>query len=333
MRPRLDGLDPEIALFVADVFDASLRLSGGQPQGWPQRRRIADAARTPWRSGGPAMARTEEHLLDAAPLPFRIRVHHPKGLGAAAPALVYVHGGGWCLFSIDTHDRLMREYAQAAGTVVVGVDYALSPEHRFPVAQDQCVETVRWLRARAAALGIDPWRLALGGDSAGANLALTTALRLREANALAGVQALLLNYGGFDPRISASAAAALGTAADMLGAAEMDEFWRCYLGEDMASATNPLAVPARAALHGLPPTLLLHGDRDVLGEQSVAMAARLREAGVTAELHAFAGAPHSFLEAMSVSRLAREAIALGAHWLRRHLYVPGAAPARAGGAA
>ena len=326
MSARLDHLDPEIAVFVDDICNGAAQLAAGRMPGWPERRRIAEQLRTRWRAGGPAMARIEEHELASAHGPFRLRLYRPPGAPAAAPVLVYVHGGGWCMFSIDTHDRLMREYAAAACVAVAAIDYCLAPEHPFPAAQDQCVEAVRWLRREAGRLGLDGDRLALGGDSAGANLALTTALRLREAGGLDGVRALLLNYGVFDTRISAEAERSLGTEEDMLSSGEMDAFWHAYLGPRFGDG-DPLAVPIHAPLHGLPPAILLYGDRDVLAEQSMAMAVRLRAAGVATALHEYPGAPHSFLEAMSVSAQARDAIARGAQWLSRHLH-PSAVEAR-----
>ncbi|SEM22748.1 acetyl esterase [Pseudoxanthomonas sp. GM95] len=318
MNASLEALDPQIRGFVEDVCSKGARLRAGRELDWPQRRVIAEIVRTPWRAGGPQMLRSEDITVDAPAGAFRVRVLRPSTAPSTAPALVYIHGGGWCMFSIDTHDRLLREYAHGAGIVVVAIDYALSPEHRFPVAQDQCVAAIDWLRQHAGDFGIDASRLALGGDSAGANLALTTALRLRESGQLAGIAALLLNYGAFDIAISPQAAR-LGTAEDLLTVPEMAEFWTCYLGPDWAQCRDPLAVPMHAALHGLPPSLLLYGDRDVLGEQSEAMAACLQAAGSVAELRRYRGAPHSFVEAMSVSDQARAAVGSGAAWLRRYL--------------
>lgn len=318
MSQRPERLDPETAAFVADVCEHSARLAAGRSLDWPERRRIAELARAQWRTGGPEMARVESHVLDSRAGPLCVRLYRPTTAAAVAPVLVYLHGGGWCMFSIDTHDRLMREYADAAGVVVAGVEYCLAPEYPYPAAQDQCVETVQWLRREASRLGIDAQRMALGGDSAGANLALTTALRLRQGDGLGGLCALLLNYGAFDTRISDQAARTLGTEQDMLSRAEMDAFWEAYLGSRI-NERDPLAVPIDAALHGLPPTLLIYGERDVLAEQSVAMAAALQQAGVQVESRAYPGAPHSFIEAMSVSAQARGAVARGAAWMRSHL--------------
>ena len=93
--------------------------------------------------------------------------------------MLYLHGGGWMMFSIDTHDRLMREYAMRSGAVIAGIDYSLSPEAKFPVALEEAVAALGWLQREGRTFGIDPSRLAIGGDSAGANLALTAALKLR----------------------------------------------------------------------------------------------------------------------------------------------------------
>jgi acetyl esterase len=321
MNRSLEALDPEVRRFVEAVCAESARLSAGRTLDWAQKRPIAEIARQPWRAGGPVMADTREEWLRWSGGDFRIRLYRPVTGSAVPPAVVYLHGGGWSIFSIDTHDRLMREYAHATGAVVVGVDYALSPEHRYPVALEQSIDTVRWLREQAEDLRIDASRLALAGDSAGANLALSTALHLRDENSSRGLCALLLNYGGFDTEISEHARATLGTPEDMLSGDEMDAFWNSYLGKDARHRNDPLAVPMRAALHDLPPAFLVMAERDVLGEQSLRMSELLRAQGNQVQLRRYPGASHSFLEAMSISSLARQAIEEGASWLRERLEV------------
>lgn len=319
MSAAHDALDPMLRGFVTAICSEGARLAGGRPLDWPQRRAIAETVRTPWRAGGPTMAQITTHRIDSAAGAFDLRLYRPAGLRHPAPALVYVHGGGWCLFSLDTHDRLMRELAARAGIVVVGIDYALAPEHPYPTALRQCVDAVRALRTRADDFGLDATRLAIGGDSAGANLALATALQLRDADGHTGLAGLLLHYGAFDTAIDVDSAATLGAADAMLSADEMADYWRAYLGPAADRCRDPAAVPAHAALHALPPTLLLWGERDVLAAQNAAMAARLRASGVDVDTQAYAGAPHSFLEAMSVSEIARDALARGAGWLRTRL--------------
>ncbi|MDR6990330.1 alpha/beta hydrolase [Luteimonas sp. 3794] len=321
MSASLDALDPALRAFVHAVCSEGARLADGRTLDWPQQRAIAEAVRTRWRAGGPVMADTTTlriaHGIDG----FDVCVHRPQGIAARAPALMYLHGGGWCLFSLDTHDRLMRELAERAGVVVIGVEYALAPEHPYPVALEQCIAAIRALREQPEAFGIDTSRLALGGDSAGANLALATALRLRDVGAHAGIEALLLLYGAFDTALDADAVRTLGTAEDMLSADEMAAYWTAYLGPDAAACRDGYAVPAHADLHELPPTLLLWGERDVLAAQNATMASRLRAAGVHVDAHAYPRTPHSFIEAMSTSEIARDALARGADWLRSHLAV------------
>ena len=318
MSASLEALDPEIRGFVREVMETSARLAGGRALDWPRRRAIAEQVRAPWRQAGPRMARTRDwDEPGASGGALRLRLHLPRGVPSPSPLLVYLHGGGWSMFSIDSHDRLMREYADAAAVAVLGIDYALSPEHVYPLALDQVVAQLRGLPARAAALGIDPSRIALGGDSAGANLALAAALRLRDGGGPA-LRGLLLNYGAFDARISAEAAA-LGTPEDMLSVEEMAVFWANYTGGDARLLEDPLVCPARARLDGLPPAQLVAAGRDVLCEQSIAMAARLREAGGEAALAIVPGMPHSFLEAMSACRQSAQTIAGSAAWLRARL--------------
>src|SRR5512141_2872263 len=155
-----DGLDPDIRRFAALVNADYARLTGGRELPVAEMRQVAEQVRAPWRAGGPTMNATTELVAETTRGPVRLRVYDP-GVAKPAPALVYMHGGGWTLFSLDTHDRVMREYAARAGVIVVGVDYALSPEARFPVALEQVVATVRWLGQHSLQLGIDSSRIAL----------------------------------------------------------------------------------------------------------------------------------------------------------------------------
>jgi acetyl esterase/lipase len=280
-------------------------------------RAVAEQVRAPWREGGPSMRRTTEHVAATAAGPVRLRVYDP-GVEKPAPALVYMHGGGWTLFSLDTHDRVMREYAARAGIVVVGVDYALSPEARFPVALEQVVGVVRWLQEHGALLGVDASRLALGGDSAGGNLSICAALALRDAGEGHRVKGLLLIYPAFDKYCSPESLRRFGGPGAVLTAEEVEYFWNNYTGgADLRD--NPLATPSRARLEGLPPVCMTIPECDVLTEQSHAMAARLRAAGVPIDMTVYAGATHSFIEAMSIAPVAVRALDDGALWLRRTL--------------
>jgi acetyl esterase len=314
-------LDPEIRRFVAEMSAAWARhpeLATASPA---EARRIAEEVRAPWTRGGPRMARLLERRVPVGDSTVHIRIYDPSG-GVRQPALIYLHGGGWTLFSIDTHDRLMREYAARAGVTVVGVDYALAPEAKFPTALAQVSATVRFLAGPAAAadaeLAIDPRRLAIGGDSAGANLALAAALELRDRGEPGALRALLLNYGVFARSSSPDAVRRLGGPGNMLTAEEMEGFWRNYL-RDEGDALDPRVCPLAADLTRLPPVLLVVAEQDLLAEQSTELFARLRAAGGRAQLASYRGASHSFLEAVSIARLADRALGETADWLREAL--------------
>jgi len=310
-------IDPDIRRFVAETSAAYAAGGVFAELSFPQQRQLAETVRAPWRAGGPVMARTVERLVPTPHGPVRVRIYDPSGRNKQ-PALIYVHGGGWTLFSLDTHDRVMREYAAAAEVVVVGVDYALSPEARFPVALEQVTAVVRWLTETGAEQGIDPKRLAIGGDSAGAALSLGAALKLRDEGRGELLRGLLLIYGAFDNRWSAEAAGRYGGPAYMLSAAELGAFWTNYLGSP-EDADNPLARLMIADLHGLPPVALTVPECDILAEQSLALAERLRDAQVSVRLDVYPGATHSFLEAVSIAPIAARAIADGAAWLSQQL--------------
>ncbi len=317
---RRDELDPDMRRFVREVgaaWKAFPDLSGVPPA---EARRIAELVRAPYTRGGPAMARTMECTVDTPAGAVRVRVYDPGGDGLK-PALVYMHGGGWSIFSIDTHDRIMREYAARARSIVAGVDYALSPEAKYPVALEQVQGVVRHLHAAGTALGIDTARIALGGDSAGGNLALAAALALRDAGAGATVRALLLNYGVFTRWTSAEAERRHGGPEAMLTAAEMDAFWSAYV-RDERDLADPLVCPLAADLHGLPSTLLVVAACDILAEQSHALAQRLTGSGVDTTLSVYHGASHSFLEAVATVPLAERAMADASAWLAEALAAP-----------
>lgn len=310
-------LDPEVQRFAAQVSADYARLTGGRLLDGPEMRSIAEQVRRPWRSGGAKMVRTLDVLAETEAGPVRLRIHEP-GVAAPAPVLLYMHGGGWTMFSLDTHDRVMREYAARARVVVIGVDYALAPESRFPVALNQVIGVVRWLESHAAKYGLDATRVALGGDSAGGNLSICAALALRDAGESRRVAGLLLIYPAFDREVSPESLRRFGGPGGVLTAEELDYFWNNYVG-DRDVRNEPLACPLRARFEGLPPVCMTIPECDVLTEQSLEAARRLRAAGVSVEMTVYPGATHSFIEAMSVAKVADRAVSDGAHWLARTL--------------
>jgi acetyl esterase len=311
-------IDPEILTFIDAVRAEWAKYPPLDTIALPEARAIAEKVRAPWAKGGPVMAETRDHILETEQGSVRVRVHKPTGVVSPAPSLIYLHGGGYTLFSIDSHDRLMREYAALGGFVVIGVDYPLSPEVKYPVALDLVVALMLWLKANAEQLGVDADRLALGGDSAGGNLSVATALRLRDMGEADLLKAVLPNYAGFSIGCSDESEARFGGENSVMGRDEALYYWGNYL-RDMSEANDPYVSPLRANLRDLPPTFLVIAECDIIAEHSYAMVDALRAAGVMAKSKVYKGAPHSFLEAMSISKLAREAIADGADFVARYI--------------
>lgn len=310
-------LDPEMAAFNAMMERRAAALPPitlEMPFDGP--RALTEALNLPLAEGGPAMAESADLWLPVRGRRIQCRVHRPAGVAGPLPVLVYLHGGGWVWNSIDTHDRLMREYAAAAGCAVIGPDYALSPEAAFPQALEECAGVLRWVAAEGAAWGLDPARIVLGGDSAGANLAAGVALALRDAEGLpAGLRGLLLNYGVFDSRLDTPSyrefAAGYGLTLE-----RMRFYWSVYAPRE-ADRAHPFAAPLRADLAGLPPCLLHIAGLDVLASENRAMAKRLQAAGVAVEEAEFPGMVHGFLRALGHVGQARRAVAEAGAWLRR----------------
>lgn len=314
----LAPIDPQICRFVSELMPSQMGDARvGQPS-FREMRHNAEVIREPWRRGGPAMTEIRDMQVPTVCGDVHVRLFRPCTSSEPQPALIYLHGGGWTMFSIDTHERIMRELAARAGVVVIGVDYALSPEAKFPFALRQIEGVVRWLASHADEFEVDPERLAIGGDSAGANLAVGTSLILRDAGDPGVLQGLLLIYGCFTNILSETSANGYGAEGNLLSSSEMAGFWRNYLA-DPADALNPLALPMLARLEGLPQTFQVIAQCDVLAEQNVAFSKRLREAGVAAEKHEYAGATHSFLEAVSIADVAGRALDDSATWLRKCL--------------
>lgn len=305
-------IDPDIRQFVSAIDRSYARYPCFDSLPMERKRSIAAATRAPWCAGGPAVERISE--ASTRRLDVRVRVYDP-GIPAPCPAIAYMHGGGWTFFGIDTHDRLMREYAARTGAIVIGVDYSLAPEHTFPRQIEEVVDVVDWLSDGGAAPRADGGRIALAGDSAGATLALAAALALRDAGRPGIVDALVLNYGAFDSECNSDSHRHFGDGSYLLSTTEMRWMWEQYLGADENRA-NPLACPLLAELSGLPPCFLVIAESDILHDENVALAARLNAAGVPTQSIVYPGTVHGFLEAVAVARVSGKALEDTTRWLR-----------------
>jgi len=233
-----------------------------------------------------------------------VRVYLP-GDHRPLPALVYIHGGGWVVGSLDSHDKIMRLLALRSGAAVIGVDYRLAPETKFPAAIDECHAVVAHVRDHGGDWGVDPRRLAIGGDSAGANLSMAVALSLRDTQPTL-LSLLVLVYGVFGLRDSPSRRL-FGERKDALSNKDMDYYYDCYVRAPEDRHDHRIDVLA-TDLGGLPPAFIAAAAMDPLLDDSIAMAALMDGAGVANRLHIYAGVLHGFLHYSRTLDAANEAI-------------------------
>ncbi len=221
-----------------------------------------------------------------------IRIYTPAGT-APLPLLVFFHGGGWVLGDIESHDGTSRELANKAGCIVVSVDYRLAPEHKFPAAPEDCYAATKWVALNAAAFGGDPTRIAVGGDSAGGNLAAAVAQMAADRGGAPGLVHQLLiypvtNYAFDTPSYRENGEGYL------LTQELMQWFWKQYLSSD-EDGKNAYASPLQAReLRRVAPAFVITAEFDPLRDEGEAYAARLKEAGVPVEAKRYDGAIHGF---------------------------------------
>ena len=255
----------------------------------------------------------EERTIPGAGGEMPTRIYKPYGTGPF-PVLVYLHGGGWVIGDLEAYDATCRALTNAAGCLVVAMEYRLAPEHKFPAAPEDCYAATCWVAANAAAIGGDPRRIAIGGDSAGGNLAAVVAQMARDRGGPALVYQLLVypvtNYGYDTASYRENAEGYLLTRDAMVW------FWNHYL-RSAADGDNPLASPLRANdLRGLPPAMVLTAEFDPLRDEGEAYAMRLQEAGVPVTLKRYTGTIHGFFSLGAVLDQGKQAMADAAAALR-----------------
>ena len=302
----LDGqtLDPQLQLLLA----VRRRLN---PQGLCEP--SPEAARARFRRemeifGGPktrvGAARDFEIPGAGGPLPVR---HYAPAASEAKPALlVYLHGGGFVIGDLETHDEACRLLCRHAATDVLSVDYRLAPEHPFPAALEDTLAALRWARANASAFGVDPARVALGGDSAGANLsAVASRLATQDGSPPA---AQLLIYPPTDG-VGQHASHGMFGEGFFLSRADRDDFTRYYLDGTGVPVEDPRVSPLHATeLSGLPPALLITAGFDLLRDEGEAYSEALRAAGTIVRARRFPALAHGFVNLTGVSPASRRAL-------------------------
>jgi len=254
-------------------------------------RQAIEAFAAAGRAAAEPVAHVEDRDIPGPASEIPVRVYRPTD-DRALPVLVWFHGGGWTIGSLETHDNTCRSLANAVGCAVVSVDYRLAPEHKFPAAADDAFAATQWVAQHAAELGGDPKRIAVGGDSAGGNLAAVVSLLARDAAGPALAFELLV-YPVTDHEFESPSMHENATGY-FLELESMRWFYNQYL-RDQRDGADWRFSPARASdLSGLPPAFVLTAEFDPLRDQGEAYARRLEAAGVPVEARRYDGVFHGF---------------------------------------
>jgi acetyl esterase len=254
------------------------------------------------------MGRVEGLEIPTDAGPMGARFYLPGGLpgGTPPPLLVYFHGGGWVIGDLDTHDGVCRFIAAAAGVAVLSVDYRLAPEHPFPAAVEDAWAAFTWATANATELGIDPARIAVGGDSAGGNMAAVVSLRgVAEGGPVPAMQLLIypVTDSADEPR-----SRTLFADGFLLTKVDMDHFEGFYLPNGSDADDPRVSILKAPDLSGLPPAYVTTAGFDPLRDEGEAYAIRMREEGVKVALRRHPGLIHGFANQTAVSRSSRGAM-------------------------
>ncbi len=259
------------------------------------------------------VATVEDRKIEGETRSIGIRIYSPSA-GGLFPLMVYFHGGGFIAGDLGSHDVNCRNFCAGAQCVVMSVDYRLAPEHKFPAATDDCLYATRWASQHASEMRADPDRIVVAGDSAGANLAAVTAMRIRDEGgpSLAGQ---LLLYPVTDHPARGTASLEQNAEDYLLTRKSLEFFWAHYLN-DATEAENPFAAPLRASiLTHLPPTMLITAEYDPLRDEGERYGRRLQDAGVRTTALRYDGMIHGFLSLTGIVDKADVALTDACGWL------------------
>ncbi|KVN38643.1 esterase [Burkholderia pyrrocinia] len=294
-------LDPRLAAWL-DQLPAA-----GSPASLAELRAATDASLRALHGPLETVARTETYAVPVRDgQSIRVRAYWPAAIDNSAspyPAIVYAHGGGWCLGTLALYDNPCHALANATQCVVLSVDYRLAPEHAFPVPLEDVCDALAWVFAHAAGLGIDPARIAVGGDSAGGNLAAAACLVARDEGGPPIAHQLLL-YPPLDASMDTASYRTYGQGY-YLTSDVMRYCFDTYLA-DPADGRSPYVSPLLAATHtGLPPATLLVCECDPLRDEAEAYAEKLRQAGVPVQVEWLPGMLHACIHMSGLTPGAR----------------------------
>jgi acetyl esterase/lipase len=299
-------LDPQMKAVLDQAAAA-----GGKPfhQMTPvEARHAIDTLFAAFRGTSVTVGKVEDRKIPGPAGQIPVRIYTPAGAGPFG-ALVFFHGGGWVIGNIETHDATCRQLTAGADCVTISVDYRLAPEHKFPAGPEDCYAATKWVAENCTSLNAAPNRLAVGGDSAGGNLAAVVALMARERGGPQLAFQLLIYPATDCADDTASQREFAQVSPDyLLSRADMEWFWGHYLGPN--DRRNPIACPSLAkSLANLPPAFVQTAELDPLRDEGEAYAEALRKAGVSAKLKRYNGVCHGFFSMASMIDKGRQAVA------------------------
>ncbi|TFZ00588.1 hypothetical protein EZ313_19215 [Ramlibacter henchirensis] len=308
-------LDPQMRAALARN-DEIVRELGPPTPGIEGVRAQAAAARAWWNEGGPAMAQVRDGKVPGPHREIPVRVYVPRRSASPLPACVFFHGGGWRIGSPASNDRQLRELAEAWGGIVVSADYAHMPEKTFPAPVEEAAAVYGWLARHGCQWGIDGQRLAFGGNSAGANVAMGAFHAAAQVQGAFRCAAFVV--GVFDGDVETQSMREYGDAGLFPTRESARKTFEDYLGND-ANLADPRFNALQADSGRLPPVFLAAAECDVYRDSSAALARRIREAGRSAELRVYPGMTHLFFGYSRMVDRAAECIGDVARFLREHL--------------
>lgn len=272
--------------------------------------------------GGPAapMAEVRDFEVPGPAGEIALRLYRPEGVGGLSPALIYVHGGGWVLGDLESHDKVCRAIAAHTPCRVVGINYRLAPEHPFPAGLDDVLAAVDWIAKNAASLGIEKDRLSIGGDSAGGGMAAVACLEARSKGLNLRAQVLIYPSTDSTPEVRLWPSRIQHCQVPPLDIETLRWFSSKYLPRELqVDRRDPRLSPLHAeSLAGLPPAFVITAEYDPLRDEGKAYADRLAASGVPAVYRDFPGLIHGFIEFGGVLTPANEAIREIASFLGAH---------------
>jgi len=285
-------IDPQVKVVLDGMAAAGLSdgLSVMKDMPVPAVRQMMDQMRVP--TPLDPVASVEDRKIPGPGGDIPVRIYRPEGGSGVLPVLMYFHGGGWVIGDLESHDVSCRTLCKNSGAVVIATDYRLAPESKYPAAADDCYAAVQWVAANAGALGVDARRIAVGGDSAGGNLAAVVCQMARDTGGPRICFQMLIypvtdhSYGTRSYHDNANGY--------LLTELSMRWFWGHYLNNEI-EGMEPYASPMRAkSLAGLPPALVQTAEFDPLRDEGEAYAAALKAAGVPVQCTRYDGLIHGY---------------------------------------